>query len=112
MPEWLTLALAILACFRLAMLVTQDAIFKPVRNYFGLHRSAWVRSFLGELTHCPYCFGVWAAAVIALVLYGPEWITILYWLAIAGGQAFMQKISDGMYGLEEIPPAIEEATED
>lgn len=101
MPSWFPLLLAILACYRLAMLVTQDAVAGQFRSYFGLHRRAWVRNWLGELVHCPYCFGVWAAAVLALILYGPKWITLLYWLAIAGGQAFMQKISDGMGGLEE-----------
>lgn len=101
MPDVLLLTLAILACYRLSMLVTQDSILKPVRNYFGLHRWAWVRSWLGDLVHCPYCFGVWAAAGLALVLYGLNWTTLLYWLAIAGGQAFMQKISDGMKGLEK-----------
>lgn len=101
MPSWLKLTLAILACYRLAMLITQDAIAKPVRNFFGLHPKGWIRAWLGELVHCPYCFGVWAAAALALVLYGFNWVTLLYWLAIAGGQAFMQKISDGMGGLEE-----------
>lgn len=101
MPNWLKLTLAILACYRLAMLITQDAIAKPVRNYFGLHPKGWIRAWLGELVHCPYCFGVWAAAGLALVIYGFNWVTLLYWLAIAGGQAFMQKISDGMGGLEE-----------
>lgn len=98
MASYLPLTLAILVCYRLAMLVTQDEIFRPMRNYFGLHRWNWVRSWLGELTHCPYCFGVWAAAALALVLYGSNWITLLYWLAIAGGQAFLQKISDGASG--------------
>lgn len=102
MPNWLLLTLAIFACFRLAMLVTQDAIARQFRSYFGLHRRAWVREWLGEIVHCPYCFGVWAAAVLALILYGPNWITLLYWLAIAGGQAFMQKISDGASGLEKL----------
>lgn len=101
MDSWLLLTLAILACYRLAMLVTQDEIFRPARNYFGLHRWGWVRSWLGELVHCPYCFGVWAAAVLVLALYGWNWATPLHWLAIAGGQAFLQKISDGMKGLEE-----------
>jgi hypothetical protein len=109
--KWFLLLLAILTCYRLAMLVTQDDIFKPVRNYFGLHRWGWVRSWLGELTHCPYCFGVWAAVALALGWHGWSKEALLYWLAIAGGQAFMQKISDGMYGLEEAPPAIKEVVD-
>jgi hypothetical protein len=94
MPDWFLLTLAILACYRLAMLVTQDEIARPIRTYFGLHRWAWVRDYLGELTHCPYCFGVWAAAGLALLLWPFGWQTILYWLAIAGGQAALQKFSD------------------
>lgn len=100
MPDWFLLTLAILACYRLAMLITQDEIAKPVRNYFGLHRWDWVRTYLGYLFHCPYCFGVWIAAVLALLLWPIGWSTLLYWLAIAGGQAGLQKFSDGMKGLE------------
>lgn len=96
LSDWFLLLLAILCCYRVTMLVTQDAIFKPVRNYVGLNRYGAVREYLGELVHCPYCFGVWTAGVIALILYGFNWITILYWLAICGGQALLQKISDGM----------------
>lgn len=101
MANFFKLTLAILACYRLAMLITQDAIAKPVRNYFGLHPKGWMRAWLGELVHCPYCFGVWAAAALTLCIYRFRLSALLYWLAIAGGQAFMQKISDGMGGLEE-----------
>lgn len=94
MPDAFRLLLAILACYRLAMLITKDEITRPIRTYFGLHRWAWVRSFLGELTHCPYCVGVWIAAGLALLLWPLNWLTLLYWLAIAGGQATLQTFSD------------------
>jgi len=94
MSDWLLLSLAILACYRLAMLVTQDEVAWPIRNYFGLHRLAWVRTYLGFLVHCPYCFGVWVALGLALLLWPIGWLTLLYWLAIAGGQAALQKFSD------------------
>lgn len=102
MADPFLLLLAILSCYRIAMLVTQDSIFKPVRNYIGLHPWNWVRTYGGELVHCPYCFGVWTSAAITLTLYGPKWTSLLYWMAIAGGQAFLQKLSDGAYGLEEL----------
>ena len=94
MPDWFLLTLAILACYRLAMLITQDEIAKPVRNYLGLHRWAWVRSSLGSLAHCPYCLGVWIALALALLLWPIGWLALLYWLAVAGGQAALQKFSD------------------
>ena len=76
------------------MLVTQDEIFKPVRNYFGLHPLTYMREPIGFLLHCPYCLGVWIALALALILWPITWLTILYWLAIAGGQAALQKFSD------------------
>lgn len=94
MSDWFTLLLAALVCYRIAMLITQDTIFQPIRGYFGLHRYEWVRSWLGELFHCPYCMGVWIALFISLGLYGLTWQTLIYWPVIAGGQAFMQSLGN------------------
>lgn len=94
MPEWFLLLLAILGCYRIAMLLTQDSIFQPVREYVGLHRWQWVRNWLGELVHCPYCMGVWIALFISLGLYGVTTEALAWWLPIAGGQAFIQSLGN------------------
>ena len=92
MPDIFLFTLATLACYRIAMLVTQDTIFQPIRDIFLFHRWNWVRNWLGELITCPYCFGVWVALFISLGLYGFTWDALVWWLPIAGGQAFMQSL--------------------
>jgi hypothetical protein len=93
---FLLLVLLILACYRLARLISQDLITEFIRNWFGRQaatgRPAW--QFLAELVHCPYCTGVWMAAVLALSVSHTflEWC--LYTLAIAGGQSFLQNLND------------------
>lgn len=102
MSDWLLLTLAALACYRLAMLITKDEITRPIRNYFGLHSSAWVREHLGYLINCPYCCGIWVAAALTLLLWPISWDSLLYLFAIAGAQSTLQKISDGAGGLEKL----------
>jgi hypothetical protein len=101
MPDWFLLILAILVCYRLAMLIAKDEIFKPLRQLFSLSRFRFVRHHLAYLVHCPYCAGVWVAAALALLLWPVTWFSPVYWLAIAGGQAFLQKVSDLSEAVEE-----------
>lgn len=108
MPDWFLLLLAILTCYRFSMLVTQDEIAKPIRSYFGLHPLAWVRTYPGFLVHCPYCFGVWVALALALILWPISWLTLLYWGAIAGGQAALQRLEDIEGQLRDLVKALEE----
>lgn len=88
--------LLVLAVYRLARLISKDLIFEWFRLWLG--RKAAGRSYvwltIAELFHCPYCLGVWFSGAAAL-LYAHtflEWL--LYTLAIAGGQAFLQEMVD------------------
>lgn len=93
---FLLLSLLVLACYRLAKLISKDLITEPVRNWFGRKASnghqAW--GFVAELIHCPHCTGVWIAAGLSLSVAHNllEWC--LYTLSIAGGQSLLQELSD------------------
>jgi len=91
--------LAVFACYRLAELVAVDDgpgdIFKKARTIMGAYyRDEYgdPESSLGKLASCPYCVGVYFAAGLALILFPIGWGTLLYWAAIAGGQAFLQNV--------------------
>lgn len=94
--NFLMLTLLILACYRLARLISKDLISEPLRRWVGRQASsqnkAWM--LLAELLLCPYCVGVWAAMGLAFIVSHSflEWC--LYALAIAGGQSFLQEVSN------------------
>ena len=84
--------LVVLATYRLAELVSIDDISKPVRLAIGKKAGesiVWKK--LADLINCPYCTGIWIAIMGAIIMK-PTSVTffIIYWLAIAGGQAFLE----------------------
>lgn len=98
MNEWLLLALAILACYRLA----RFAVYEDGPFDFMLNIRIWAGRYdygangepqgaLGKLVECPYCVGMWIALALAAASFWqrPLWIPLM-WLGIAGGQAFLE----------------------
>lgn len=93
------LAVAAFATFRAAELLCVDDgpgnIFFNLRLWAGVYDSENSEhkpaSFIGRLLDCPYCMGVWIAIPFAVWL-APSLLCIPVWLAIAGGQALLQKI--------------------
>lgn len=104
MHDLVLLIVASFACYRLSELVTVDDgpfdVFKTARKLMGayyLDEDGEPESNLGRLAICPYCTGIWFALLLALVIWQPLSIealltTLFYWLAIAGGQAFLQNV--------------------
>lgn len=82
--------LLVFCVYRLADLVAVDTISQQVREWFGQrvgekYSPSW---YFTEWLNCPYCLGVWFAAVAALVLQPSDFLWFLiYWLSIAGAQA-------------------------
>lgn len=99
------LILAILATYRLAQLVVFDDgplfIFARLREWSdreavieqddGIKRG--LMSSLADGLHCPYCVGVWAAGLCAILVTFPTKMgdIFLTCLAIAGGQAILER---------------------
>lgn len=88
---WFELILAILAVYRIAQLITLDdgpfKVFDRLRRFFG--RRSQLRE-LAELFHCPYCLGMWLAGGLTLVMQPDQ--PILWWMAVAGGQALLEEL--------------------
>lgn len=89
------LLILVLACFRLARLVSKDKITEPLRYQFGRRAAGkrpWSLPWLAaEWINCPHCTGVWFAFFLAL-LAGRKGL-LLRWLAVAGGQSFLEGIT-------------------
>lgn len=96
----LILIVSIPATYRVARLVAIDdgpfGIFDRLRSSLGRraanapkHGVWWT---LAEWANCPYCVGLWVALIPGFLTYGLNWRSIAVWLAIAGGQAWMENI--------------------
>lgn len=78
-PSTRTLVVDALAAYRLTRLVTTDAITEPLREAIDARSD-----FMGELTSCSWCSGVWVAAGVVLARrYVPAWGPVAEMLALA-----------------------------
>lgn len=101
MLDWLNFLLLSLACYRLVNLIVRDegpfSVFHRFRILTGVYdydKQGRPQSAIGRLVSCPYCLGVWVAIPLAVIGNGLEWYTLVYWLAIAGLQSFLQGVSE------------------
>lgn len=97
-PDLLNLVIAAFACFRIAELIAVDdgpfdvcLRFRTLVGVYDRDQNGEPATWHGKLFHCPYCVGMWIAAALALV-FPMAPVSILLWLAIAGGQALLQSI--------------------
>jgi hypothetical protein len=95
------LVIASLACYRIAQLFVFDdgpfCVFDRIRIWVGRYdygADGKSQTGLGRLLSCPYCVGLWLAIPLAFTFL-PETIIdfLMFWFAIAGGQAFLEGIS-------------------
>lgn len=100
MPDWFLFALLTLATYRVTQLLVYDdgpfgLIFKfrAAIGVYDLDQAGESKSNLGKLFACPYCLGFWLAIPGALVAAGAIDSFIILWLAIAGGQTFLEALS-------------------
>jgi hypothetical protein len=96
-----------LAAQRVAMVVTEDSIFEPVRERVGRGaRQGSTREWLANLIMCPWCFGVWAAfAVTGLWFWATDWPGLGEYLvtalAVAGTQVLFHATYRRLEGKSE-----------
>lgn len=104
-PQPLDLILLVflsLACYRVAGLIAFDEgplrIFWRLRVVLGAYDygpNGRPQSVAGRFIRCPYCVGAWVALGLAFVGGPLSWETLLWWGAIAGGQALLQSFEGG-----------------
>lgn len=94
------LLIGILSCYRVARLITVDDgpfdILLEVRAKLGAYdygEDGRPETNVGRLVSCPYCVGIWLALLLAIVLFPLSIMTPVYWLAIAGGQSFLESVT-------------------
>ena len=89
-----SIILAILATYRIARMLAMEEgafeIFSKIRKYLGGdEQDTWI----GRGINCPLCCGMYVALVFALIIHPSLDLNLfLIWLAIAGGQTFLQKM--------------------
>lgn len=96
MSDWLLFVLLTLAVYRLAQLLVYDdgpfdLIFK-FRDWIGAYdrnEAGEAQSHFGKFFSCVYCVGFWLALPAAFVI-SVSTSSLIWWLAIAGGQAFLE----------------------
>jgi hypothetical protein len=99
LANWSLFALLVLAVYRLTQFIVYDDapfdLMVKIRTVAGVYRvneRGQREGFWAKLLYCPYCVGLWLALFVAVAAYPwPEFV--IYWLAIAGGQAFLQGLS-------------------
>lgn len=89
-------------CYRLAELIAVDDwpffIMNRIRGWVdakskaeqeaGIKKGKW-ESFSDGI-NCPFCIGFWMAIIIGVVYAGLTWYTLVYILAIAGVQSWLE----------------------
>lgn len=87
-----------LLVYRLARLIAIDDgpldVFLKFRAALGAYDygpNGLAKTSRGRGITCPYCVGVWLALFVAIAAYPwPE--MLVYWLALAGAQSFLQEL--------------------
>lgn len=93
--QFLLLVVLILVNYRLAEVIAIDQISQRFRDFLAKfagkqYSFGW---YVAELFSCPFCIGIWIAAGLAFALKPNNfWDWFISWLAIAGGQAFLETI--------------------
>lgn len=134
MNKALRIALSVLAAYRLASLVSHDEgpylpfLYKDERQT-GVFE--WLRVRLGVYDYgpdgkpetnlarglqCPLCTGIYFSALLMLLVFLPHKVkrvtdVFLAWMAVAGGQVFLENLTSDealQSAIEEVAESIEE----
>lgn len=103
MSDLLKLIILILACYRLAQLISIDDgpfdILLKTRIKLGAYdydKTGKVKTSLGRGLSCPHCVGIWVSVGVVLYAVGIGWYTLdllpILVIAVAGCQSFLQEI--------------------
>ena len=93
--------IAVLAVYRVAQFIVFDdapfGLMDRFRSWLGKNAAGaakyGLRWTLAELVNCPYCVGFWLASIPGFLAFGFSWWSVLAWLSIAGGQAWLESMT-------------------
>jgi hypothetical protein len=60
---------SVVATEAITELMTSSAVFEPLRKFFFNRRNNKLSNWIHELFDCGYCFSVWSAAFLCILLY-------------------------------------------
>jgi hypothetical protein len=108
MSEPLRLVLALFAVYRLSFMLREDDgplfLFERLRRFTdrkrkeeqerGQELGRWAS--IDEGIRCPYCCGVWAALLLAVLVRWPTLAGDLFllWLGLAGAQSLLEAVTE------------------
>lgn len=86
-----------LATFRLTRLVVYDSLTLWIRDLFKGGAPFTLVGTLNTLINCPWCIGLWFAAVVAVAYFAaPFTWFFIFILALGGAASFLQIIANGV----------------
>lgn len=91
--------LACFAVFRLAELIAVDdgpgdmlLWMRAELGAYNIGEDGRPDTSIGRFIICPWCIGIWLSALTAMAIAPSKKRMGLWWFAIAGGAAFLQRI--------------------
>ncbi len=90
--SWLLLALSTLAVWRLTTMLCRDA--GPFNIMTAIRRLAY-HLRLKTLVECFDCAAVWISIVFVLLVYRPQWTSIILILAVSGAASIIERLVSG-----------------
>lgn len=104
--EPVTWGLSVLATYRLVRLAIEDTIFDETRDklYPWLARGGPVKQWFLALITCPWCLGVWVAALVTLASRRDRSVVarVVWWLSIAAIQPWVHMIEGVLHSVNSI----------
>lgn len=98
MPLVISFVLLILAVYRLAYMISQEegpfGIFERLRIAGGAYsfgEDGRPQGWIGRGLTCPLCVGFWLSGLVVILVLPSGWFTLVYWLAVAGGQTALER---------------------
>lgn len=98
----LAFTILVFACFRISQFIVFDegpfSFMLRIRIRAGVYdrgENGHPETNLGRLFNCPYCTGIWVSLALALIIsWHQPLFALLLWWGMAGGQAFLQAVSE------------------
>jgi hypothetical protein len=90
--------LMLLATFRLTRLVVYDNITRFIRDWFEDAREYTFRGTIRTLINCPWCAGLWFAAVVASAYFVAPFSWFFIFILALGGAASLLQVAANAIG--------------
>jgi hypothetical protein len=103
----ITLILSIVTTEAVVELVVKSEFFSPLRAWFFDRRKNKAYNFIHELLDCGYCFSVWVAFLVSIILVDLSFISgffgwFIAWMVVHRTSNILHFVIDRIRGLERV----------